>query len=164
MGSYLQAERSAAVISGYRVQAVPGLLQTPDYARAVLAARGASQPAERAALLAARQELLTRPGCPDITYVIDEAALCRPAGSQAVTAAQLGYLRDAAAHPRITVRITPLTAGAVPPAGTLTAITYPDGTAAAWHSTAGSHARCDPALAREQMTYLLALSVPAGAL
>jgi hypothetical protein len=52
-----------------------------------------------------------------------------------------------------------------PPAGTLTAISYPDGTATAWHSTAGGgHTRHDPALAREQMAYLLARSVPADAL
>ena len=163
-GSYLQAERSATAISGYRAQAVPGLLQTPDYTRAVLAARGVPLAAERAALTAARQELLTSPACPDITYIIDEAALIRPAGSPAIMAAQLAHLRDTAAHPHITIRITPLTAGAVPPAGTLTAITYPDGTAAAWHSTAGGHTRLDPVRAREQMACLLALSVPADAL
>jgi len=164
-GRYLQAERSATAISGYRVQTVPGLLQTPDYTRAVLAARGVSLAAERAALTAARQELLTSPLCPDITYVIDEAALLRPAGSPAIMAAQLRHLRHTAAHPHLTIRVMPLTAGAVPPAETLTAITYPDGTATAWHSTAGGgHARHDPALARAEMAYLLALSVPADAL
>jgi transcriptional regulator with XRE-family HTH domain len=165
LGAYLQAERSAAAISGYRVRTVPGLLQTPDYTQAVLAARRVSQPAERAALIAARQELLSYPLCPDITYVIDEAALRRPAGSPAVMAAQLGHLRNAAARTHITIRVAPLTAGVVPPAETLTAITYPDGTTTAWRSTAGGgYTRHDPALALDQMTCLLARSVPADAL
>jgi len=167
LGYYLDAERSAAAISGYRIRAVPGLLQTPEYARAVLAARDMDRAGERAALLAARQELLCVPSCPVISFVLDEAVLRRPVGGPAVLAAQLDRLRQAAAHPRITIRVVPFTV-AVPPAGDLTVLTFPGGAGLTWQDTAdGRHVPCSPAAeraCRRQAAELRSVSVPLEAL
>lgn len=167
LGGYLDAERSATAITGYRTRAVPGLLQTPGYAEAVLLARGSDRVTERVALLAARQELLLSVTCPDICYVLEEGVLRRPAGGPAVMAAQLDRLREAAAHPRITICVMPFTA-AVPPAGDLTVFSLPGGTSSTWHETADARlAPYGPAGGqghRDHLTRLLALSVPAEAL
>jgi transcriptional regulator with XRE-family HTH domain len=167
LGVYLDTERSATAITGYRTRTVPGLLQTPGYAQALLLATGRDQVAGRVALLAARQELLRSATCPRICYLIEEGALRRPAGGAAVMAAQLDRLRQAAKHPQVTVRVVPFTAP-VPPAGDLTVFTLPDRTSSSWHETAdGRLAPCNPAAAqghRDHLTRLLELSVPVEAL
>lgn len=167
LGLYLDTERSATAITGYRTRTIPGLLQTPAYAHAILLARGSDRVAERVALLAARQELLRSEDCPSICYILEEGILRRPAGGPAVMAAQLDRLREAAAHPCITVCVVPFTA-AVPPAGDLTVFSLPGGASSAWHETADAClAPYGPAGGqghRDHMTRLLALSVPAAAL
>jgi len=115
LARYLEEERTAAQIRGCAGIGLPDLLQTPDYARAVLAALGQPRADERIDLLVARQQLLDRDDCPDITYLIDEGALHRPCGGPAVMRAQLARLADLASHPRISVRVVPFTAGAYPP-------------------------------------------------
>jgi hypothetical protein len=167
LGRYLETERSATAITGYRTRIVPGLLQTSGYAHAVLRALGSDRVAERVALLAARQELLLAVTCPDLCYVLEEGILRRLAAGPAVMAAQLARLDQAAAHPRITISVVPFTA-AVPPAGDLTVFSLPGGTSSTWRATAGGGlAPCDLARGqhhRDHLTRLLALSVPAGAL
>jgi len=163
LGGYLDTERSATAITGYRTRTVPGLLQTPGYAHAILLARGSDRIAERVALLAARQELLRSEDCPSICYVLEEGILRRPAGGPAVMTAQLDRLRQAAVHPRITICVVPFTA-AVPPAADLTVFSLPGGTSSTWHETAdGSLAAYGPAEGRghrDHLTRLLALSIP----
>lgn len=70
--------------------------------------------------LLARQDLLSSPHCPDICYVLDEAVLRRCIGGPGVMAAQLDRLHNMAAHPRVSEHVLPFTAGACPPAATLT--------------------------------------------
>ncbi len=90
---YLGLEEAASIVRTYEVQFVPGLLQTPGYARAVIAVGNPGAPAaeieRRAAMRMARQEVLTRPAPPRLWAVIDEAALRRPIGGAAVMRAQL---------------------------------------------------------------------------
>lgn len=109
---YLGYEGSASVIRGFQPLTVPGLLQTDDYARAVIEASRSDEIDERVELRTIRQELLERSDAPEIYYVLDEAALHRQVGGAAVMRNQLRQLRDLAKQPRLSVRIIPFSAGA----------------------------------------------------
>lgn len=108
-------EESASLIRAYEPQVVPGLLQTPDYVRAVTAASFPGATAEaterRVELRLARQALLTRPGAPGYWAVLDETVLRRPAGGRQVMLAQLARLIQAAARPNVTLQVIPFAAG-----------------------------------------------------
>jgi transcriptional regulator with XRE-family HTH domain len=109
---YLGYESSASVIRGFQPLTIPGLLQTDDYARAVIEASRSDEIDERVELRTIRQELLERSDAPEIYYVLDEAALHRIVGGVAVMRNQLRHLRDLAKQPRLSVRIIPFSAGA----------------------------------------------------
>ena len=110
-------EEAATLIRGYDPQSVPGLLQTPDYARASVATGFPDATAEevqrRVELRLARQHILDRPDPPRLWLVIDEAALRRAtaATSPAIMRAQLGKLTNDAQRPNVTVQVLPFTAG-----------------------------------------------------
>jgi uncharacterized protein DUF5753/helix-turn-helix protein len=78
---YIGLEQAASLIREYEVQFVPGLLQTEDYARAVVALGHPSADREeierRVALRMARQRILAAEHRPRIWVVVDEAVLCR---------------------------------------------------------------------------------------
>lgn len=111
--TYLGLEDEAVELLSWEPSLIPGLLQTPGYARAVMSVSRAHGPAavERGlALRMARQAVLERPGGgPRLDVVVDESALLRPAGGTRVWAAQVDAL---ASPPRgVTVRVLPLAAG-----------------------------------------------------
>lgn len=113
--SFIDLEEAADRIRTYEVQFVPGLLQTPGYARAVIA-RGNPGAARadierRVALRMARAELLTRPQPPRLWAVIDEAALWRVTGGPEVMRAQLAHLLEAAKLPTMTIQVMPFALG-----------------------------------------------------
>src|SRR6266498_5811564 len=93
--TYLGLEEAATLIRTYEVQFVPGLLQTEDYARAVITHGNPGAPAEeierRVGLRMKRQQLLARSDAPQLWAVVDEAALRRLMGSPAGMAAQLEH-------------------------------------------------------------------------
>jgi transcriptional regulator with XRE-family HTH domain len=113
-------EEAASLIRGYDPQWIPGLLQTPDYARAAVATGFPDATDEeaqrRVELRLARQQILSRPDPPRLWLVIDEAALRRPAASTGpeVMRAQLDALAEAAGRPNITLQVLPFTAGLHP--------------------------------------------------
>jgi transcriptional regulator with XRE-family HTH domain len=111
--AYLSYESSASTICTFQ-PIIPGLLQTEDYARAVMQANGASHIEERLELRLERQAMLERAQGPFLHCVVDEAALHRQVGGPAVMRDQLVRLKDAADQPRISVGIIPFTAGAHP--------------------------------------------------
>ncbi len=89
---YADMEAKAAYISTYQAQLVYGLLQTEEYARAVL---GVESPETLDARLEARMErqrILTREDPPVIWAVLDEAALYRRIGGHEVMRSQLAHL------------------------------------------------------------------------
>jgi hypothetical protein len=94
---------------------VPGLLQTPDYARAVLATVPNIAPGdldERVAARLARQAILDRDDPPLLWAVLDEAVLHRPIGDDpTVMHGQLLHLADTAARRNVTIEIIPYAAG-----------------------------------------------------
>jgi hypothetical protein len=113
--SYVGLEAAAAAIRSYDVQFVPGLLQTRDYARAVvvLGHRHASEDEieHRVDLRIDRQRILARPDPPQLWVVIDEGALRRPVGGTKVMRAQIEALANAAELPNVRLQVVPFRAG-----------------------------------------------------
>jgi hypothetical protein len=119
--SYLGLEASAALIRTYEVQFVPGLLQTEDYARAVVLlghghARG-EEVDRRVALRMRRQRILDPPTSTQLWAVVDEAALRRPMGGRAIMQAQIKALLAATDRPNVRLQIVPFQAGGHSAAG-----------------------------------------------
>ena len=124
---YLGYESSSSVIRGFQPLTIPGLLQTDDYSRAILEANRASDTEDRVELRIARQELLDRDSCPDIFYVLDEAALHRRVGGSAVMRGQLRHLKKLMEHPKVSVQIVPFSEGAHPSmSGAFTILEFAD--------------------------------------
>ena len=128
---YVGLEEAASLIRLYEVQFVPGLLQTADYARAVvrLGQPGAA-PEEierRISLRMGRQELLTKPGGPRLWAIVDEAALRRPIGGKEVMQAQLEQLILATEEPQVTLQVMPFRSGGhAAEAGAFTIMRFPE--------------------------------------
>jgi Domain of unknown function (DUF5753)/Helix-turn-helix domain len=120
-GTYVGLEQAAAVIRSYQVQFVPGLLQTDDYARAVIRLGhpdvSESEINMRANLRTARQKILTMPDGPKIWAVVDEAALRRPVGGTEVMRTQVQRLIDLAELPNVTLQVVSFEAGGHAAAG-----------------------------------------------
>ena len=107
-------EREAVRIHGWELGAIPGLLQTEDYARALIRV---SRPMESdmaiERLVAARMErqaILGRDNPPMLWYTLDEGILRHLTGGPAVMAAQLDRVIDAADMPGIVIQVLPFTA------------------------------------------------------
>jgi hypothetical protein len=129
--SYLGLEGAAALIRTYELQFVPGLLQTPDYARAVtLLGHREASPAEidrRVELRMARRQVLNRQDAPQLWIVMDEAALRRPIGGPEVMRAQLEFLVESTRKPNIRIQVVPFEAGGHAAAGgAFTILRFPD--------------------------------------
>ena len=118
---YIGLEQAASVIRGYEVQFVHGLLQTEDYARAVVSIGAEDLPDQererRVRLRLTRQRLLADPDPPRLLAVLDEAVLHRPLGGRAVLRGQLAHLLELTAEPSVTLQIAPFRACAHPAAG-----------------------------------------------
>jgi transcriptional regulator with XRE-family HTH domain len=80
---FVEMEAEATAIQEFEVQVIAGLLQTEDYARAVLNSWPPKSPAEIERRLAARldrQRILDRADPPLLSFVLDESVLRRPMG------------------------------------------------------------------------------------
>ncbi len=119
--AYLGLEAAASLIRTYEIQFVPGLLQTPDYARAVImlghAGASADEINRRVDVRLQRQQILTRSGGPQLWAVIDEAVLRRPIGGVDVMRAQIEALIEASKLPGVRLQIIPFLAGGHAAAG-----------------------------------------------
>ncbi|UQU61783.1 helix-turn-helix domain-containing protein [Couchioplanes caeruleus] len=108
---YLGLEEAASLIRSYEVHFVPGLLQTDDYARAVIAHGHEGAPPEdidrRIALRRGRRRVLQRPDPPHVWAVLDEGVLHRHFGGRAVMRGQLEALIDAAQQPNVRIQVVP---------------------------------------------------------
>ena len=113
---YLALEAEAVLISEWEAQVVPGLLQTDEYARAVIevgADVGDTETIERRLeVRMARQGVLTRDPPPTLRIILDEAVLHRAVGGQGVLHRQLGRLAEASRQPGVELLILPFSAGA----------------------------------------------------
>jgi transcriptional regulator with XRE-family HTH domain len=113
--AYVGLEESAESIRSYDTQFVPGLLQTEDYAAAVLA-RGEVAPHEVDRLVYLRKERQRRfiSGSLRLWAIVDEAALRRPVGSPDQMRAQLRYLYEVCDQPGFTLQVTPFSTAYAP--------------------------------------------------
>jgi hypothetical protein len=114
--SLIDFEAKATRIQNYEALVVPGLLQTAEYARAII--QGVAPTVSEielnnlVAARMARQTVLTRANAPQFFAVVDEGALRRPVGEPGVMHRQLHHLLGVAEQPHVTLRVVPLVAGA----------------------------------------------------
>jgi transcriptional regulator with XRE-family HTH domain len=112
---YFGLEAAASVIREFELQFVPGLLQTEEYARAVIRLGNLRSEEEiilRAHARVSRQDILHRPDPPRFWGILDEGALRRTIGGPQVMQAQLRHLIEMCDHPAVTLQILPFSAGA----------------------------------------------------
>ncbi|GGZ21742.1 XRE family transcriptional regulator [Streptomyces nitrosporeus] len=104
-------EEAAASIRTYESHYIPGLLQTFDYAYAVVRSGHAIEPEEvtrrRVELRLKRQDLLYRSDPPKLWVLLDEAVLMRPTGGRQVMREQLSHLLDMTELPHVIVQVAP---------------------------------------------------------
>ncbi|MFF8598220.1 helix-turn-helix domain-containing protein [Streptomyces sp. NPDC015232] len=117
---YVSLEGAAGLIRAYEPQFVPGLLQTEDYARAILRSgavggRNAAESEEterHVALRMERQSLLTREDAPKFWVIMDETVFRRPVGDgPEVMRDQLDRLLEASELPNVTLQIAEFASG-----------------------------------------------------
>ncbi|KAF3470114.1 helix-turn-helix transcriptional regulator [Streptomyces sp. Tu 3180] len=131
---YLALEASATTLANYQPLLIPGLLQTENYARAVIAQmRPDLTPDQVEALVKVRMERqesrLSGERPAELWAVLDEAALHRVIGSPAVMRQQFAHLVQAGEQPNITIQLLPFSVGAHPGLyGPFVILTFPQPT------------------------------------
>jgi len=114
--TYVCLEADATTLRTYESEYVPGLLQTEDYASAVMRATmltASDEEIERhVAVRMVRQERLTGSGAPEIWVVVNEAVVRRVVSGELVMRAQLSRLVEASKQPNITLQVLPFSVGA----------------------------------------------------
>jgi transcriptional regulator with XRE-family HTH domain len=117
---YPWLETRANEIRAYNTMTVPGLLQTPGYAEALIRAyEGGTDTTDTKVrkwvnLRMNRQRILNAKDGPQLSVILDEAVLHRRVGDPTVMREQLTHLRDATRRPRTEIRILPATVGIHP--------------------------------------------------
>lgn len=115
---FLRIEAALVALRQLETIAVPGLLQTADFTRALINGADpgvAPDVVERRVLTRiARQQVLTRPNPLEYHVIIDEAILERPVGSPVIMRNQLRRLIDETARDHFTLQVLPKSAGASP--------------------------------------------------
>ncbi len=108
-------ENKAVAISDFEATLVPGLLQTSEYARAVIS-RIANVPSdevdERVAARLARQSVFSRDRPARFAFYLHESVLRTPVGGRAVMAEQLRHLQRMSTRSYLTLRVVPVALGA----------------------------------------------------
>jgi transcriptional regulator with XRE-family HTH domain len=108
-------EQDAARIHGWELGSVPGLLQTEDYARALISATRPQDSTDAVERLVAarldRQEILRKDSAPRLWYVLDEGVLRRVVGSGELMAVQLDQLIACARTSGTVLQVVPFSAG-----------------------------------------------------
>lgn len=105
LSALMEFERTAEAIDGWYPYVLPGLLQTGDYARAIMGGRPMAD--TRVAMRISRSDILTRRNPVKFTALVGEAALRQPIAEPEVMADQLRRLTEAAHHPNVTVQVVP---------------------------------------------------------
>ena len=135
--SWPEYEDKAASLRVWSPSIIHGLLQTPAYARALIAVQPhiTAQTAEErlASRMQRQQRVIGRDSPPAVWFIIDELSLYRQVGTPQEMAAQLGHIRQVAVVPKITVQVLPAVAHPVNASGFLLA----DDAAWVEHAAAG---------------------------
>ncbi|WP_406692873.1 helix-turn-helix transcriptional regulator [Saccharopolyspora sp. ID03-671] len=114
LANVMQLESEAVRIVDFELSFVPGLLQTAEYARAIISAidRPAGEIERRIAIRLGRQSLLTRPDGADLEVLLDEAVLHRQVAGPVGMRRQIERLQDAVDQQQVTLRVIPASVGA----------------------------------------------------
>lgn len=107
--AYVAMEEAARSIRVYEARFIPGLLQTEDYAAALISSLGDLPPGQAGqhAMLRKERQRRFRDGKLQLSVILDEAALRRPVAATKVQLQQLRYLRAACAGPALTLQVLP---------------------------------------------------------
>jgi transcriptional regulator with XRE-family HTH domain len=126
---YVLLEQDASQVRAFETTVVHGLLQTEDYARAVLGELSIRASTERLVELRMRRQARLYADEDPLTVhlVLDEAVLRRHIGGQQVRQRQLERLLADVRHPNVTVQVLPFRVGVHPSvAGSFAVLTFPD--------------------------------------
>ncbi|MER0240798.1 helix-turn-helix transcriptional regulator [Streptomyces sp. HSW2009] len=113
---YIGLEEAASQLDWYEPELVPGLFQTPEYARLIIQADNASAPDDeierRVNLRITRQAIITRAtGAPVLRVIISEAVLRRQIGGPSLMADQLRYIAEVGELPNVTIKVAAFAGG-----------------------------------------------------
>lgn len=111
-------ESAASSVRQFEPMFVPGILQTREYARAVLQNYFADRPEPELTALVdlrtRREDLLNREDPPQFSFILDEPVIHRLVGGSSVMHRQLDRLVEVAKLPHVTIRVIPYSAGLYP--------------------------------------------------
>lgn len=113
-GNYVMLEDQAPTIHAFDAQVIPGLLQTPDYARTLIRRVRLAEDDDLDRLVAARmtrQTILSREDPPTLHYVVGEAAFRQVIGDEDLMRKQISQVRSYGEWSNITVQVLPFSAG-----------------------------------------------------
>lgn len=110
--TFTQFEARASEIQMYDGQLIPALLQTPEYARALMKAGRVKDLEAAVTSRMSRQEILAKQDPPELWVLLAETALACLVGGREVMHAQLTRLLEVSDRPNVTLRVIPNTAGA----------------------------------------------------
>jgi transcriptional regulator with XRE-family HTH domain len=124
-------EAASFIIRNFETLLVPGLLQTEDYARAVVPSLEEGATTDRVSTVVEirmrRQEQLDRDDPPLLFFILDEAVVRRLIGGRDVMRRQIHHLIEMAARPNVTIEIVPFSAGTHPGlTGPFVIVEFPD--------------------------------------
>lgn len=126
---FIALEAEAQEIWTFQAQSIPGLLQTPDYIRALVAAaevRGAD-PEGSVELRTSRQKRLTSPRPAQFHAILDEGVLRRVCADESMAVQQINRLIEMQLLTNVTVQVLPFAVGAhVAMTGSFTMLRFPD--------------------------------------
>jgi transcriptional regulator with XRE-family HTH domain len=112
---WMEIEQQAHTLKHWQPLVIPGLLQTPEYAREIISRQPgitAEQIEEQLARRLERQSILTEDDPTMLFVILDEGVLHRPIGDATTMRDQLAHLLEMAARSNVTIQILPEEAGA----------------------------------------------------
>ncbi len=129
--TYVGLEEAASHIHTFEIQFVHGLLQTEEYARAVMLggqpAASADDVERRVDLRMRRQKMLVGERSPHYVAVLDEGALRRPIGGPEVMRGQLRRILEISEYPNAAIHVMPFAFGAhAGEGGAFTLLRFPE--------------------------------------
>jgi len=124
----IEYESAAAITRNFQPLVVPGLLQTEEYARAILREHVSGDRVEAlVGIRMKRQELLDRSDGPLLFFILDEAVIRRLVGGKDAMRRQLARLVELGRRPNVTIEVVPFSAGAHPGLrGPFVVLEFPD--------------------------------------
>jgi transcriptional regulator with XRE-family HTH domain len=130
--AYIELEAESDSLLCWSAQLIHGLLQTEEYARAVIESNLGWQPTTPPGKIQrlvevrlARQRMVTGHGTLRVTVILDQSVLLRQVGEAAVMRQQLEYLAEVSRRPNVTVRVLPLAGFHPVGTGSFTLLVFP---------------------------------------